>query len=414
MVRNDWWRYLLLLVGAVWGLVGCTAVDAPSSTADPSLPTAVSQTTITPLPPTTTPTPTATLPPTATPTSTPLPTETPIPPTPTPDFAIHTVQYGDTLYGLAEIYAISVDDLIEANNLADANVLSEGDNLLIPLPSPTPGPTSTADPNALPTVTPSFSPTPSGPPTALNGVPYAEFVQMSPEVVANVREIYARGQSEHGRDPNHFSKLGDSTSLNPHFLARFGNAPYKLGEYDYLQPTIDHYQDAFANYGVGLRNGLHSWNVFDPFWANKNWCNPNEDVLTCEFRLNNPSVLFIRLGSNDAGAPSLFNQNMRQVVEFAIENGVVPIIATKADRFEGSNENNEMLRQIALDYQIPVWDFDRVSETLPRRGLGDDNIHIAITSHPHDFTDPTTFQVGHPVQDLSALIMLDELRRVLE
>ncbi len=412
---NIWWRrlavgwFLLSL-----GLVSCTAEG--EMVPEVSVPTAVSQITATAIPTHThTPNPpTATATATQTPTATIPPTETPIPLTPTPDFEIYTVQYGDTLYGLAETYGLTIDELSEANSLTDANVLSEGDSLRIPLPTPTPEPTSTIDPDAQPTETPSPTPPPDGPPTTLNGLAYAEFVIMPPEVVANVQAIYERGQTEHGRDPNHFSKLGDSTSLNPHFLARFGNAPYKLGDYDYLQPTIDHYQTAFANYGVALRNGLHSWNVFDPFWANKNWCEPNEDVLTCEFRLNNPSVLFIRLGSNDAGASFLFNQNMRQVVEFAIENGVVPIMATKADRFEGSNENNEMLRQIALDYQIPIWDFDRVSETLPSRGLGDDNIHIAITDHPHDFTDPTTFQIGHPVQDLSALIMLDELRRILE
>lgn len=400
----------LWLLAIVGGLVACTAVEPMASDAVSQNPA-----TATPRPPTATPSPTAepTATATATATATKPPTATPIPPTPTPAFEIYTVQYGDTLYGLAETFGITVDDIVQANEMANPDVLSEGDNLNIPLPTPTPGPTSTADPNAQPTATPSPTPPPSGPPTSLNGLAYSDFVIMPPAVAANVRQIYAEGQAL-GRDANHFSKLGDSTSLNPHFLARFGEAPYKLGNYDYLQPTIDHYQGAFANYGAALRIGLHSWNVFDPFWASKNWCQPNEHVLACELRLNNPSVLFIRLGSNDAGAPSLFDQNMREVVEFALDNGIVPIIATKADRFEGSNANNEMLRQIAVDYQIPIWDFDVVAETLPGRGLGEDNVHIAITDHPHDFTDPTTFQVGHPVQDLSALIVLDELRRVLE
>lgn len=409
------WRHHLKWVWGVWLVLGfslaaCTAVETtPPPT--PTNPTAVSNQP----PATATASPTAS--PTATATATPLPTATPpptaVPATATPAFEIYTVQYGDTLYGLAETYDLTVDEIIAANQLENANVLAEGDSLRIPLPSPTPGPTSTADPNAQPTAVPSPTPTPSGPPTSLNGLAYSDFVRLSPEVAANIQAIYAQGQ-ELGRDPNHFSKLGDSTSLNPHFLARFGEAPYKLGDYAYLQPTIDHYQGAFANYGVALRNGLHSWNVFDPFWASKNWCQPNEDVLACELRVNNPSILFVRLGSNDAGAPSLFDQNMRAVVEFALDNGIVPIIATKADRFEGSDANNEMLRQIAADYQVPIWDFDAVAETLPGRGLGDDNVHIAITDHPHDFTDPTTFQLGHPVQDLSALIMLDELRRVLE
>ncbi len=43
---------------------------------------------------------------------------------------------------------------------------------------------------------------------------------MSPEVVANVRAIYAHGQTL-GRDPRAFSKLGDSLVLTDHYLTRF-------------------------------------------------------------------------------------------------------------------------------------------------------------------------------------------------
>ncbi len=73
-------------------------------------------------------------------------TEAPLLPTPTP--FIHTVQPGDTLYGLALRYNISLDKLVDANRGVDTSLLSIGTELIIPLteeedlgaPTPTPYP----------------------------------------------------------------------------------------------------------------------------------------------------------------------------------------------------------------------------------------------------------------------------------
>jgi len=250
-------------------------------------------------------------------------------------------------------------------------------------------------------------------PQTINGVPLSDIVPLPPETAAHVREIFARGQ-ELGRDPRAFSKLGDSTLLNPHFLGPFDSGDYDLGDFAHLQPTIDRWAGSFARHGVGAHFGLHSWTVFDPMWADPEWCEGGEDVITCEFRLQNPSVLFVRLGSNDAGSPDGFRFNVKKVIEFAIERGVIPIIGTKADRFEGSNENNDILRALAGDYDVPLWDFDRLAGSLPNHGLDTDGIHLIIDELPHDYTDPAAFQRGHAMQDLSALVALDQVRRVIE
>ena len=149
-------------------------------------------------------------------------------------------------------------------------------------------------------------------------------------------------------------------------------------------------------------------------WADEKWCESGENLLACELRLQNPSVIFIRLGSNDSGSPSGFRYNVKEVIEFATENGVIPIIGTKADRFEGSNENNDILRALADEYDVPLWDFDHLAETLPNHGLDTDNIHLVIDELPHDFTVAETFQRGHAMQDLSALIALDQVRRIID
>lgn len=272
------------------------------------------------------------------------------------------------------------------------------------------GAISTAAPTVAPSPVP--SPTPLGP-QDINGIPLNIIAPMNPETAANVAAIYSRGR-ELGRDPNAFSKLGDSTLLNPHFMGPFDEGDYKLGDFAYLQPTIDRWRGSFERHGVGARHGLHSWTVFDPMWADEKWCESGENLLACELRLQNPSVIFIRLGSNDSGSPSGFRYNVKEVIEFATENGVIPIIGTKADRFEGSNENNDILRALADEYDVPLWDFDHLAETLPNHGLDTDNIHLVIDELPHDFTVAETFQRGHAMQDLSALIALDQVRRIID
>lgn len=282
------------------------------------------------------------------------------------------------------------------------------------LPTTTP---TTSQPELPPTNTPLPEATQAATavPPSINGIPIEQIVVLPPAVRQNVQTILANGQTQ-GRSATTFSKLGDSTSMNPNFLGRFDDpANVNLGEYAYLQPTIDRFKGHFSRYGVAAKNGLHSWSVFDPLWADKDWCNANEDVLNCEFRLNNPSIIFVRLGSNDAGAPSGYRYNMKQVVETSIANGVVPILVTKADRFEGEgNINNDILRELAAEFNVPLLEFDLVAETLPNRGLIPNDVHMAELVAPHDFTLPETMQSGHAVHDLIALIMLDELRQEME
>jgi LysM repeat protein len=76
---------------------------------------------------------------TAYPTVTPTPTVgvTPLP-TPTPTPVVYQVDRGDTLVSIAARYDVTVDELMEANNISeqDVYVLQPGQMLIIPLPTP--------------------------------------------------------------------------------------------------------------------------------------------------------------------------------------------------------------------------------------------------------------------------------------
>ena len=89
-----------------------------------------------------------------------LPGEEP-PPTPTPN-TTHTIRSGDTAWGIAVEYGLSVVDLLAYNNMTSNSILSVGDTLLIVPPSPTPTatPQVTAAPPPKVTPIPTFTPLP--------------------------------------------------------------------------------------------------------------------------------------------------------------------------------------------------------------------------------------------------------------
>jgi hypothetical protein len=289
-----------------------------------------------------------------------------------------------------------MEDIVDLNNIADPGQIAEGDKLDIPLPAPT----ATPDP---------LGPTPTWPPPPgqINGIPYPSILLMDEASRQHAQEIFLAGQAL-GNDARAFSKVGDSTIENPFFLARFDEGDYNLADYVYLQGVIDQFAGSFARDSVAVRQGMHAWSMMDPTWADKGLCLANEGPLACEIRLQRPAVLLIRLGSNDAGVPDSFRAGLQEIIDYAIENGVIPVLGTKADRFEGSNINNEIIRELAVTNRLPLWDFDAVASTAANKGLDVDNVHL-LTFYQHDYSLPEAFQAGHALHNLSALVVLDLL-----
>jgi hypothetical protein len=231
-------------------------------------------------------------------------------------------------------------------------------------------------------------------------------------VQTHVRDIYAYGQLFE-RDPRAFAKLGDSTIGLPFFLAPFDGANYDLGPYDSLAPVIEHFGGSFARDSVAVQQGLHAWSLFDPLRADSARCGPTEAPIACEFRLHNPAIVLIRLGSNDAGAQALYEESMREIVEYCLDEGVIPVLSTRADRADGPDAPyNEVVRRLAAEYLVPLWEFDRAAATLPGRGLGPDGVHL---NHflSNQYGDPAALERGDAVQNLTALYLLETVLSVV-
>jgi LysM repeat protein len=314
--------------------------------------------------------------------------------TSTANTSSYVVQSGDTLFRIAQRHGTDVQTLMVLNSITTPSLIHVGQQISVPSSDPSPEP----EVAVAAAVTAAEAPADQWP---LN----LGFISA---IDPSMREVYRRGQAL-GNDPHAFSKVGDCNSEAPFFLFHFDDGQYSLGDYAYLQPVIDNFAGSFARESLAVWTGNHTWSVIDSTWANPAYCNPGESPLACEYRLYRPSVAFVRLGTNDVGRPDLFEDSMREIIEFSLGSGVIPILGTKPDRVEGSDANNVMVRQLAAEYKVPLWNYSSVADTLPGRGLWRDGIHMNWMSL--DFSRPAVLQTGHPAHNLTALMALDAVWR---
>ncbi len=233
-----------------------------------------------------------------------------------------------------------------------------------------------------------------------------------PEVTDTAREIYKRGQ-ELGRDPTHFSKVGDCQTNTGFYLVDFDNeGAYSLGEYAYLQDTIDYYQGSFSRTSLAMRDGYNVAAILTPLRADPKKCEKGENPIQCEFRLHNPSIAIISLETNFNDRPADdYGKYMRQIIEYSIEQGVVPILATKGDNVEGDNSINAEIAEIAVEYDIPLWNLWAALQPLPNQGHDtdlNDGFHLSFSRN--FFDKPKNMLSGWPWRNLTALQALDAVR----
>ena len=175
-----------------------------------------------------------------------------------------------------------------------------------------------------------------------------------------------------GRDPTHFSVIGDCQSQPNVFFGIYDTEDrYYLGEgYEHLQVTIDYYAGNFGRQSAAVKNGLSVASVFSPLWAPAEVCTSGESPMDCELRIHNPSLVIVSLGTNwTSGASQSFEGYLRDIVDHLLANHVLPIIVTKADNIEGDGSLNLAMAQVAYEYDIPLWNFWPNVQHLPNDGI---------------------------------------------
>jgi hypothetical protein len=203
-----------------------------------------------------------------------------------------------------------------------------------------------------------------------------------PEPTSRVYEIYQRG-IELGRDPQHFSKIGDCHNVRAAFMGFFDKPGWYIlrGENAHLQPAIDWFAGSFDRDGYAVQGGYNAAAVISPIWANQEMCEPGENPVQCELRIHNPSFAFVSLELWwDGRTTERYELYMRQILDTLIEEGVVPILATKADNVEGDHSLNYTTAKLAYEYNLPLWNFWKAAQALPNKGMDierDDGFHIS-------------------------------------
>jgi hypothetical protein len=221
-------------------------------------------------------------------------------------------------------------------------------------------------------------------------------------VSEHAKEIYRLGIAN-GTNPERFSKIGDCQNINTYFLALFDDPTrYTLGEgYQDLQPAIDYYAGSWSRDSIAIRGGFNVASVFNPWFNNKELCDKNESPVDCELRVNRPSVVIISMETWWTGDATKYEGYLRKIVETVISYGAVPILATKADNVEGDHTINRSIARVAYEYDIPLWNFWRAVQPLPRHGIESDGFHI--THGLNDYSDPLNLRNAWPTRNLTAL-----------
>ena len=215
-------------------------------------------------------------------------------------------------------------------------------------------PTLTQEPMLTPSPTPiPFTPTPDlrTPPDQWQNWPVV------PEITNRAFEIYTTGK-QMGVNPQAFSKIGDCQNVSEAFLGIYDKpGRYFLREDEAeWQETIDNFSGYFDRDGFSFGQGLNVAAALSPFQADPNNCNPDEGPLQCELRIVNPSFAFIsfeRWWSNET-PPEVYEQYFRQIIETTLQNGTVPILVTKADNIEGGHRINQIIANLAFEYDLPL------------------------------------------------------------
>jgi hypothetical protein len=242
--------------------------------------------------------------------------------------------------------------------------------------------------------------------------------------LAHLREIVKEGARQ-GKRADAFSKIGDSITASTSFLAPYGTSTYNLGQYADLQSTIEYFSQAemydnrnpFTAVSQAAGVGWTTTMILDPNKSNPRVCQVGESPLVCEYLSVKPSIALIMLGTNDVSSltDDQYENNMRQILTYTIEQGIVPVISTIPDRdgYESKVQRfNQVIMELAGEFDIPLWDYAIEMQKLPNKGLSGDGAHPSVPGSGNAGAvtfDTVNLQYGYTLRNLMALQVLDTL-----
>lgn len=229
--------------------------------------------------------------------------------------------------------------------------------------------------------------------------------------IAYLKTVFQKGKGM-GNRVNRFSKVGDSESHNTEYLQNFDTGYYGLGDYQYLSGMLTQFKGSFLHLGQAVKVGYPAAALLDPIWADPKSCGKDESPLACEIRLYKPAVILIliRTQSQDVSINGSYHQELRAIVQYCLDKGVIPVLSTAPYWYPPLPDvyaMNDTIRLVAAEKRIPLWDLWVTTETLPNRGVRD---HGGHTSFPDNgrvaYFEDATMTAGMTRRNLEALEIL--------
>ena len=191
---------------------------------------------------------------------------------------------------------------------------------------------------------------------------------MIPEAIdPSLQRVYQRGL-ELGNDPHAFSIFGDCQTQPDEFFGVFETDPGLVQELSpELRELVDHFKGSFTRESSTSLDGTTPGSLLWTQWHRGEYgCTFAETPVECELRVHRPSFVVIQVGTH---FESRNTEYLRRIILQLMDEGVVPILATKADNREKDERINRDMFMLASEYELPLWNFWAAVSDLPNRGL---------------------------------------------
>jgi hypothetical protein len=220
-----------------------------------------------------------------------------------------------------------------------------------------------------------------------------------PEISDTVLEIFKKGMAQ-GRDSSHFSVVGDCQAIPFVFMGPIGRRELLPGGSEqYLWDSIRYFDLSLNRESVSVRGGFTAASLMNPMQADQRQCRPGETPLTCEYRLHSPAFVFITLENwRNPDTIDRYEIYLRDILEYVISRGSVPILITKADTSEVPERIhiiNPAIAKLAYEYDVPLVNFWRAAQSLPNRGIDPEREGFHLSQDGYNLKNLLAFRALH-------------------
>jgi lysophospholipase L1-like esterase len=245
---------------------------------------------------------------------------------------------------------------------------------------------------------------------------------IDPAMKQSLRSVFQQGQAA-GMNEFVFAKAGDSITWLPPNLTPLGDPSYDptnpavAGAYTGLADTVDAFRatpvDPTSN--SFTRTSTASY----PGWLAANVA----AALPAEIGAVRPSVALVMVGTNDATFatdPAAYRATLVGIADEALARGVIPVLSTLPDNLAAGGvveprvlQLNQVVADVAADLGVPLWNYWRALQTLPNRGLDSGGVHPSVSPLGGGYFAGDGLAYGYNVRNLTAVQVLDKIRRVV-